>query len=221
MNTNITSSWNASTWLATPRQAQTSLKKSIQTYKAISSRLKSKLEQLEQKRNELTGNAFIVVNKSAGGEDTPTPHPHYDREVLELELETPSSSEIQPAPIQPSPRPRFKESDYHNSDLSTLASTVTDILIESVEIRLSYVTETITFLTNLYHENPKQRTPPEFMFARYEEWVQTNQRLFELNSRLYDLEKVKFDLQRREEGEQQELQRRDELDSASECGVFY
>ncbi len=70
-----------------------------------------------------------------------------------------------------------------------------------------HVTQSIQCLTTLYQENPKQRAPVHLMISRYEEWVETNQRLFELNSRLYDLEKVKFDLQRNENLEQEVTQR--------------
>lgn len=212
MNANVATSWNASNWMAPSRQGQTSLKKTIQAYRAISNRLNSKLDQLRQKRSELAGNAFIVVtetvaapNAGRGSGATPTsprPPPVADREVLELQLDSPTTTPPNPPDIQPAPRSRFEESNYHQDDLSTLAATATKILMESVEIRLAYVSEVITLLTNLYQENPKQRTPPEFALSRYDEWVQTNQRLFELNSKLYDLEKVKFDMQRREEGEQ-------------------
>lgn len=206
MNTNVSSSLNAGSWFATARPAQASLKKTIQAYRGLSHRLKTKLDQLTQKREQLSDNAFVVVDdrKTAPApsvEATPTP-PRLpeDPEARELEL---SSPKIRPAPL-PLERGwpgqgRFQEQDYHRNDLTSLAATVTNILIESVEIRLSFVTEAIAFLTSLYQENPKQRTPAQFTLARYEEWVQTNQRLFQLNSRLYDLEAVKLQLQRKQE----------------------
>ena len=82
----------------------------------------------------------------------------------------------------------------HSSDVTSLVSTATNILIESMQLRLSYVQEVLNKLTSIQQENPKLPTPPELLFSRYEEWVQRNQRLIELNSQLYDLEKLKFEL---------------------------
>lgn len=211
MNTNVTSSWNASLRLAVSRPLQqASLKKTIQAYKALSHRLKTKLEQLTQKRDELDSKAFVMVQESPTTQATsPTTAGYKDTPL--------SSPEIQPAPQM-----RLKESGYHHTvtDLSSLASTVTNILIESVEIKLSYITEAISYLTNLYRENPKQRMPAELRLSRYEEWVQTNQRLFELNSRLYDLEKVKFDLERRMAANEQEADKKADRDEFDNTGAY-
>lgn len=82
----------------------------------------------------------------------------------------------------------------HSSDITSLVSTATNILIESMQLRLTYVQEVINKLTAIQKENHKLPTPPELLFSRYEEWVQRNQRLIELNVQLYDLEKLKFEL---------------------------
>ena len=82
----------------------------------------------------------------------------------------------------------------HSSDITSLVSTATNILIESMQLRLSYVQEVLNKLTSIWQENSKLPAPPELLFSRYEEWVQRNQRLIELNSQLYDLEKLKFEL---------------------------
>lgn len=216
-------SWTASTWQGVSKYV--SLKKTIQGYKGLSQRLKTKLDQLMQKREELDSKAFVVVEeipvapshvgniqtaplpKDDSG-NSPAHHPLHAPLLStssspgqhEEEETPPSSPDIQAVPSPPQSRLTLA-SDYHHSDSSSLASTATNILIESVEIRLNYVTETINYLTTLYQENPKAKVPPELMLSRYEEWVQTNQRLFELNSRLYDLEKLKFDLQKREKEE--------------------
>ena len=39
--------------------------------------------------------------------------------------------------------------------------------------------------------------PRDLRFSRYEEWLETNQRLFEMQSQLYDLEKLKFELKQK------------------------
>ena len=82
----------------------------------------------------------------------------------------------------------------HSSDVTSLVSAATNILIESMQLRLSYVQEVLNKLMSIQQENPKLPTPPELLFSRYEEWVQRNQRVIELNSQLYDLEKLKFEL---------------------------
>ena len=99
----------------------------------------------------------------------------------------------------------------HSSDITSLVSTATNILIDSMQLKLSYVQEVLKKLVAIQQESHKLPTPPELLFSRYEEWVQRNQRLIELNVQLYDLEKLKFELKekrskvqvraRREEGE--------------------
>ena len=214
MNPNAaTASWTASSWLGGlgRAQQQTSLKKTIQAYKALSHRLKTKLEQLLQKREDLSSRAFVMVHEVPCGQqsvevDKATPTSVQSSNVAST---TPTNSQsagleiggATPA-LRTTPNTRMEVAeDYHIGDVSSLASAVTNILIESMEIRLSYVMEAIQYLTTLYNDNPKQRTPAHLMLSRYEEWVDTNQRLFELNSRLYDLEKMKFDLQRQESEE--------------------
>lgn len=191
-NMNSSASWNASSWLGVTKPQQASLKKTIQSYKALSHRLKGKLEQLMQKREELNSRAFVMVHEIEV--------PSIQSAEVETATHTQSPGPLDTIPHIPQTRMEALD-DYHTGDLSSLASTVTSILIESVEIRLSYVMEAIEYLTILYNEDPKQPTPKKLMLSHYEEWVDTNQRLFELNSRLYDLEKMKFDLQR-ESGEQ-------------------
>lgn len=54
-------------------------------------------------------------------------------------------------------------------------------------------------LLPLVKESPRQATPTELSFSRYEEWLESNQQLFEFNSQLYELEKAKFDLKRKQQ----------------------
>ena len=84
----------------------------------------------------------------------------------------------------------------HGSDVASLVSTATNILIESMQLKLSYIQDVLAKLTEIQNDKTTKRipTPPELLFSRYEEWVQRNQRLIELNVRLYDLEKLKFEL---------------------------
>ena len=96
----------------------------------------------------------------------------------------------------------------HSSDVTSLVSTATKILIESMQLRLSYVQEVLSKLTAIQQENPKLPTPPELLFSRYEEWVGRNQRLIELNLQLYDLEKLKFELVEKRSRVQGSLPRR-------------
>ena len=93
---------------------------------------------------------------------------------------------------------RLEEQETYQSDVSALVVTVTDTLIEILELKLEYVQGVLKKLMVLVRENRKIPTPPELMFSRYEDWVGSNQRLFELNSQLYDLEKLKFDIRKRQ-----------------------
>ena len=93
---------------------------------------------------------------------------------------------------------KLEEQETYQSDVSALVVTVTDTLIEILELKLAYVQEALKKLMALVRENRKIPTPPELMFSRYEDWVDSNQRLFELNSQLYDLEKLKFDIRQKQ-----------------------
>ena len=170
--------------------APVSLKKTIQSYKAVAQQLETKLDQLTQKRNEIESRGFVVL-------DEHSVDLHSTRQVDLARVERPLRHTTTAVPLQQRTTPTLLieelETQYP-SNVSSLVATATNILIESVSLRLSFVQESIKKLTVLYHENQKLPTPPELLFSRYEEWVLTNQKLFELNTRLYDLEKLKFDL---------------------------
>ena len=83
--------------------------------------------------------------------------------------------------------------------MGSLVSTATDVIIRALQIKVTYVHNILERLSLLVNENPRQATPPELSFSRYEEWLESNQQLFEINSQLYDLERVKFDLKQRQQ----------------------
>ena len=85
------------------------------------------------------------------------------------------------------------------SQVGSLVSTATDIIIKALEIKLSYVRSVLERLSLLVSDNPRQATPTELSFSHYEEWLDSNQQLFEFNSQLYELERVKFDLKKKQE----------------------
>ena len=105
----------------------------------------------------------------------------------------------------------LEEQDAYQTDVSSLVVTATDILIEILELKLTYVQEALRKLSALAHENRKIATPPELSFSHYEEWVDSNQRLFELNSQLYDLEKLKFEIRQRQIQARQAIAKGDQL----------
>ena len=78
-------------------------------------------------------------------------------------------------------------------------ATATDILINALQIKLNYVNEVLEGLSLLVRENPRQATPTELSFSRYEEWLESSQQLFEFNSQLYELERAKFELKKKQE----------------------
>ena len=73
---------------------------------------------------------------------------------------------------------------------------VTDILVEIIQLKLGFLNETITALQSLVKENSRQPTPFELQVSRFEDWVDTNQQLYELNARLYDTQKNMLDIRR-------------------------
>ena len=83
--------------------------------------------------------------------------------------------------------------------VGSLVATATDILIKALKIKLSYVNEILERLSLLVSDNPRQTTPAELSFSRYEEWLESNQQLFEFNSQLYELERVKFEFKQKQE----------------------
>lgn len=171
--------------------ASVSLKKTIQSYKAVAQQLEAKLDQLTQKKNEIESRGFVVLDEMSVEVKSTTKQTDL---VEESRLARHTTTAV---PLQQKNTPMLLVEDpetQYTSKVSSLVATATNILIESVTLRLSFVQEAIKNLTALYHENQKQMTPPELMFSRYEVWAQTNQKLFELNTQLYDLEKLKFDL---------------------------
>ena len=83
--------------------------------------------------------------------------------------------------------------------MDSLVSTATNIVMKILQIKLTYIRNTLQELSVVQAENPRSATPPELSYAYYEEWLETNQQLFELNSQLFELERVKFDFRKRQE----------------------
>ena len=186
----------SATWRVAVRQTTFSLKKTIQAFRTHAQKLTVKLEQLEMKKRGLDEKAFVVVEEMSvemsdisqrGSISANAPAPRL--------LEEPLPSQRRGAALSASGV--GEQIDYYHNEDNALVSQATVILMESIKIRLSYVEEAIGQLTILYRENPKMKVPLELTVARYEEWVRTHQRLFELNSLLFDLEKRKFDTGRK------------------------
>ncbi len=76
------------------------------------------------------------------------------------------------------------------------SSLVTDILVEIIQLKLGFLNETINSLQPLVKDNPRQPTPFELQLSRFEDWVDTNQQLYELNARLYETQKHMLDNRR-------------------------
>lgn len=175
-----------------------SLKKTLQAYKAHSHKLSTKLDQLQEKKRCLEDKAFVVLDENTV--EMSDVSQHTDNCTAEV-----ANGKTAPMPCPPRTSTSISEvqinmieGEYYHVDDTSLVSRATDILIESVKLRLSYVEEAMGRLAILHREHSKMKVPLELMISRYEEWVRTNQRLFELNSQLYDLEKLKFDRHRRE-----------------------
>lgn len=83
----------------------------------------------------------------------------------------------------------FTSSNTVGSPVPSQSALATEILIEIIEVKLGFLNETITSLESLKRENPSQTTPIELQLSRFDDWVDTNQQLYELNTRLYDTQK--------------------------------
>lgn len=182
--------------------APVSLKKTLQSYKVLAQQLETKLDQLTQKKNEIENRGFVVLDEYSVKVGSATKQldligetrlPRHTAPAAGMRARLLQDQQQQLQTTTPTLLVEEAETQYP-SNVSSLVAAATNILIESVTLRLSYVQEAIKKLTSIYNENPKLPTPPELLFSRYDEWVQTNQKLFELNTRLYDLEKLKFDL---------------------------
>ena len=178
----------STSWLAASHRGPTSLKKTMQAYKAHCHKLNLKLDQLLKKKRDLEDSAYVLVDhNSIKMSDVSTEN------ASDQTTPVPSPAKGASSPIMPTGGNVVEEGGYYHGEDISLVSKANDILIQSIELRLSYVEEAICHLRILYHDNPRMKVPPELNITRYEEWVKTNQRLFELNSQLYDLEKLKYD----------------------------
>ena len=101
--------------------------------------------------------------------------------------------------------------------MGSLVSTATDITTKALQIKLSYIHNKLEELAQLVTENPRQATPPELSFIRYEEWLETNQQLFEYNCQLFDLERVKFEVKKKQEAVRQAIAARGGRERAGRC----
>ena len=202
------------------RGGNPSLKKTIQNYKSLQHRLETKLEQLLTKREDLNSRAFIVLEESSSSQRETIPDdPQASKQdthavpaveilaasqqdgerssqgkTLQLKENSPENSNVKLL----SPGGLVEQTETYHSDVTSLVSTATNILIESIKLRLSFIREALEKLNALHRENPKLRTPAELAFLRYEEWLASNQRLFELNAQLYDIERLKFELKHKQ-----------------------
>jgi hypothetical protein len=152
--------------------SRASVKKTQQQFLAVLQQLEGKLRQLQANRESLDTRAFVVVEEVA----TPT----------------------QPGSGGGGATLDDKHGLYHG-EVGSLVATATDILIKALQIKLAYVNDMLARLSPLVSDNPRQTTPPELSFSRYEEWLESNQQLFEFNSRLYELERVKFEMKQKQE----------------------
>ena len=135
-----------------------SLKKTLQQYKGLRSRLTARLDELETKKKRIKARQSVMVSNDNSFE--------YEGVVMR--------------------------------DMASQTEQVTDILVEIIQAKLGFINETIDSLQALMKQHPRPSTPTELQLSRFEDWVDTNQQLFELNARLYETQKNKFDMRETE-----------------------
>lgn len=118
------------------------------------------------------------------------------KDTLDLVLTTRSPTEPHPKKtLELSTCPIGTAAKHENDRLTSAA---TDILIEILELKVNYVEECVQKLEEKARVDPRSLAPMELRVVRFEDWVETNQRLYQLNSKLYEIEKVKVNVERRE-----------------------
>ena len=196
------------------RTTTPSLKKTIQLYKSQLLRLETKHEQLLQKRASVSSRGFVILDENKTASSRPARHTVASPsrrggapivKAIEASVQVEITSQLKGTKTEKSKLQRTlveQTEGYHHSDVNSLISTATSIVIESVELRLGFLRDILLKLNTLYHEAPKLPTPPELGYQRYEEWVGSNQRLLELNAQLYDIERLKFELKQKKSAAQ-------------------
>ncbi len=131
-----------------------SIKKTLQQYKGLHSRLTARLDELGNKKQRIKARQSVMVSHDNSFE--------YEGVVMR--------------------------------DMASQTEQVTDILVEIIQAKIGFINETIESLQALMKLHPRPSTPMELQLSRFEDWVDTNQQLFELNARLYETQKNMFDM---------------------------
>lgn len=168
--------------------APLSVKKSFHQFRGLQRKLQNRLDELAIKRQCLSD---------------------------QMREQCPSINNLAPAPPVSEARiasVSLADEDAVKLEIYRLTALVTDALIETLTIKLSYIDQCVGRLAELARADPRQAAPLELRLSRFDDWVQTNQQLYQLNSQLYDLQKHKrrVEKQRRSYVEQQNGDPREE-----------
>lgn len=147
--------------------APNNVKKTLQQYGQLQQGLEGRLRELEVKRDALHSCLPSMLDETV---------------VTEMGLE-----DIEEGDTQRQQQKRLLE-------MKKQRLRATDILIETLGLKLTFIVDIITKLDALVRDDPRQVTPMDYQVSRFYDWVDTNQQLYELNAQLYDIEKSKWNI---------------------------
>ena len=176
--------------------APSSVKKSFGQFCVLQRKLKDRLNELASRRQSLT----VYLNEHR-------------------------SSINEPSPVSRAPDGRagsllLVDEEGVKVELCRLTSQITELLVEILTIKLSYIEQCVKRLAELLRSNPRMVAPLELRLSHFDDWVQTNQQLYQLNLQLYDLQKQKRRLEKQKQS-YLEQQNRDLAEEASEQPVTF
>lgn len=144
------------------------VRKTLRQYKNLQTDLNERLEELELKRQVLHTSISSVCVKDAGF-------------LGEADVDMGSSRESSNNPRQ--------------IEMKKARLKATEVLLDILQLKMSFINDVIDKLQLLMHDNPNQLTPFPLQFSRFYDWVETSQQLYELNTQLYEIEKSKWSMQ--------------------------
>lgn len=143
-----------------------SVKKVLRQYRLLQEDLNGRLEELELKRE--------VLHSSLP--------PSFDESVtIEMRLEEDIDAQHQLQMIKMK-RERLK---------------ATEVLLSILQLKNTFIANMVSRLESFAQDNPQNhRTPFDLQLARFYDWVETNQQIYELNTQLYEIEKSKWNMEK-------------------------
>ena len=151
--------------------APSSVKKSLGQFCVLQRKLKDRLSELATKKESIT----VYLNEHPSSINWMSPTPLADGRQASLLIVDEEAVKL---------------------EICRLTSQITELLVEIFTIKLTYIEECVKRLAELARANPRMVAPLELRLSHFDDWIQTNQQLYQLNLQLYDLQKHKRRLEK-------------------------